>query len=101
MLRLSLRLLFVGLIVTPPAGCATIESWRSPASISEYSSKTGSGLQERVNNELGEEDEDVVDAAESASDDRRAELILDEPPDPWFGKYNYADKGRAIERNLR
>ena len=95
MLRLTWRLLFAALIATQFPGCAAIQSWRSPDSKSEFKSRR----QETVNRDSGEEDED--EAAESAADDHRAQLILDEPPDPWFGKYNYADKGRAIERSLR
>ena len=100
MLRRTLRLLLVGLIATPLAGCSTLQSWRTPDSKLAYSGTTESKPQGNADNDT-EEDEDVDDAAESAAVDRRAQLILDEPPDPWFGKYNYADKGRAIERNLR
>ncbi len=101
MARLTLRLLFVGLMATPLAGCSSMQSWLTPDSKSEHNGISKSKLQGNAANDTDEEDEDANDAEESAADDRRAELVLDEPLDPWFGKYNYADKGRAIERNLR
>ncbi len=101
MLRLTWPLLFAALIATQFPGCAAIQSWRTPDSKSAYSGTTKSKSQGNAANDTDEEDEDANDAEESAADDRRAELVLDEPLDPWFGKYNYADKGRAIERNLR
>lgn len=99
MLQLTWRLLFAALIATQSPGCAGIQAWRTPDSKSAYSRTTKSTPQENADNDSEEEDAD--DAVESAADDRRSELVLDEPLDPWFGKYNYADKGRAIERNLR
>ena len=101
MLRLTWRLLFAALIATQFPGCAAIQSWRTPDSKSAYSGTTQSKPQENADNDTEEEEEDADAALESAADDRRSELVLDELLDPWFGKYNYADKGRAIERNLR
>ncbi|MCA9008883.1 MAG: hypothetical protein KDB01_04005 [Planctomycetaceae bacterium] len=101
MLRLTLRLLLACLFAIPFPGCATLQSGRPPGTTSAYSSKKESGRQRNVNSDADEVDEDIDDSEESVADERRGELVLDEPLDPWFGKYNYADKGRAIERNLR
>lgn len=48
-----------------------------------------------------DEDDEYDDPRNYVGDESRAGLASEEPLDPWFGKYNYADKGRAIERNLR
>jgi len=98
MIRLRLLLLTACLIATQFAGCTTMESWRSSNSNSIHSAKSKSKAEETADSDT--EDEDNDDRLTYVGDDGRDEPTLDEPLDPWFGKYNYADKGRAIERNL-
>lgn len=102
MLRLTLRLLLACLFAIPFPGCAILQSGRPAGCTSACSSKKESGPHQSVkSSDADEDDEDVDDSEESVADKHRGELVSDEPLDPWFGKYNYADKGRAIERNLR
>ena len=100
MIRLRLLLLTACLIATQFAGCTTMESWRSSNSNSIHSAKSKSKPEGTADSDTEDEDEDNDDRLKYVGDDGRDEPALDEPLDPWFGKYNYADKGRAIERNL-
>lgn len=84
-------------ILIPLAGCATMESSRSSKAESTYSAKSKSREQETADSDADEDDDDP---RKYVGDERRDGLVTEEPLDPWFGKYNYADKGRAIERNL-
>jgi hypothetical protein len=86
------------LIATQFAGCATTESWRTSNNNSIRSAKSKSKPLETADSDT--EDEDEEDRLKYVGSDGRADLARDEPLDPWFGKYNYAEKGRAIERNL-
>ena len=111
MSRSPLLLLAACLIAIQIAGCAAMESWRSANDKSTHSVKSKSREQRTADCDADEEDEDEVadevaddesdDPRHSVGDESRAGLAIEEPLDPWFGKYNYADKGREIERNLR
>ena len=116
MSRSPLLLLAACLIAIQIAGCATMESWRSANDKSTHSVKSKSREQRTADcdadeDEDDEDEEDEVadevaddesdDPRNSVGDESRAGLAIEEPLDPWFGKYNYADKGREIERNLR
>ena len=53
-------------------------------------------MEERTADFDADEDDEVDefgDPLNSVGDESRAGLVIDEPLDPWFGKYNYADKG--------
>ena len=88
-----------------------MESWRSANGKSTHSAKSKSMVQRTADRDADENDdfdadeddevEEFGDPRNSVGDERRAGLVIDEPLDPWFGKYNYADKGREIERSLR
>lgn len=111
MSRSPLLLLAACLIAIQIAGCAAMESWRSANDKSTHSVKSKSREQRTADCDADEDDEDEVadevaddesdDPRNSVGDESRAGLAIEEPLDPWFGKYNYADKGREIERNLR
>ena len=98
MIRSSLLLLIACLVAVPHAGCTTMESWRSARGKRNQSVNSNSMEQRTADFDADEVDEDPQNYV---GDESRAELAIEEPLDPWFGKYNYADKGRAIERNLR
>lgn len=107
MSRSPLLLLAACLIAIQLAGCTTTESWRSRIGKSSHSTKSKS-MEQRIadcdaegEDEVPDEDEGYDDPGHDVSDESRAGLASEEPLDPWYGKYNYADKGRAIERNLR
>ena len=100
MIRSRLLLLSACLIATQLAGCSTMESWRSSNSNSIHSAKSKSKPEGTADSDPDDGDEEDDDRLKYVADDGRDELALEEPLDPWFGKYNYADKGRAIERNL-
>ena len=100
MIRSRLLLLSACLIATQLAGCATMESWRSPNSNSTHRAKSKSKPERTADSDTEDEDEEDDDRLKYFGDNGRDEPALVEPLDPWFGKYNYADKGRAIERNL-
>ena len=100
MIRSRLLLLSACLIATQLAGCSTMESWRSSNSNSIHSAKSKSKPEGTADSDPDDGDEEDDDRLKYVGDDGRAEVALEEPLDPWFGKYNYADKGRAIERNL-
>lgn len=106
MSRSPLLLLAVCLIAIPLAGCATMKSSRSANGQSTHSAKSKSVEERTADSDADEEDDGVEDdefddPRNSVGDESSAGLASEEPLDPWFGKYNYADKGRAIERNLR
>ena len=105
MSRSPLLLLAACLIAIQFAGCTTTESWRSAIGKSTHSAKSKSMEQRTADHDADEDDEDedeeYDDPRNYVGDESRAGLASEEPLDPWFGKYNYADKGRAIERNLR
>ena len=103
MRRSPLLLLAACFIATQLAGCTTMESWRSANGKSTHSMKSKSREQSTADcaAEENEENEEDEDPRKYVGDESRAGLASEEPLDPWFGKYNYADKGRAIERNLR
>ncbi|MEJ7595743.1 MAG: hypothetical protein WKF77_29890 [Planctomycetaceae bacterium] len=105
MSRSPLLLLAACLIAIPLVGCSTMESWRSANGKPIQSAKSKSMEQRTADCDADEddevEDEEYDDPRNSVGDESRAGLAIEEPLDPWFGKYNYADKGRAIERNLR
>jgi hypothetical protein len=94
-----LLLLAACLLAIQFAGCTSMESWRSANGKSTHSAKSQSMAERTADFDADEDDED--DPLNSVGDESRAGLASEEPLDPWFGKYNYADKGRAIERNLR
>ena len=96
MIRSRLLLLSVCLIATQLAGCTSMESWRSSNSNSIHSAKSKSKPERTADSDTEDGDEEYDDRLKYVGDDGRAEPALD----PWYGKYNYADKGRAIERNL-
>jgi len=102
MIRSRFLLLSACLIATQLAGCTTMGSWRSANSNSIHSAKSKSKPERTADSDTEDQDEDGEDddRLKYFGDDGRAELVVEEPLDPWFGKYNYADKGRAIERNL-
>jgi|GEM_PF-2178764 len=103
MIRSRLLLLSACLIATQLAGCTTMGSWRSSNSKSIHSAKSKSSPEATSDSDTSDtedEEEGDDDRLKYFGDDGRAELVVEEPLDPWFGKYNYADKGRAIERNL-
>ena len=100
--RSPLLVLAACLIAIQLAGCATMESWRSANGKSTHSAKSKSMEQRTADSDADEvEDEEYEDPGKYVGDDSSAGLASDEPLDPWFGKYNYADKGRAIEHSLR
>jgi hypothetical protein len=103
MSRSPLLLLAACLVAIQFAGCATMESWFSANGKSTHGVKSKSMEERTADFDADEDDEDdeFNDPLNSVGDESRAGLVIDEPLDPWFGKYNYADKGRAIERNLR
>lgn len=102
MIRSRLLLLSACLIASQVAGCTSMQSWRSSNSKSIHSAKSKSRHERTADGDTEDEDEDEEndDRMEYAGDDGRAQPMIEEPLDPWFGKYNYADKGRAIERSL-
>ncbi len=100
MIQSRLLLLSACLVVTQLAGCTTMESFHSPNSRSIHSAKSKSKPRGTADSDTEDEDDENDDRLKFVGDDGRDELALDEPLNPWFGKYNYADKGRAIERNL-
>ena len=109
MSRSPLLLLAACLIAIQLAGCTTMESWRSATGKSTHSAKSKSREQKTADSDSGADEDDEVEDEDEEDDDPRkyvgaessAGLAIEEPLDPWYGKYNYADKGRAIERNLR
>ena len=102
MSRSPLLLLAASLIAIPLAGCTTMESWRSANGKSTDSAKSKSIGQRTADCDPDEvEDEKYGDPRKYVDDESHAGLESEELLDPWFGKYNYADKGREIERNLR
>ena len=112
MSRSSLLLLAACLVAIQFVGCTTMESWRSANGKSTHGAKSKSMEQATADFDADEDDEDdevdevdevdeFGDPLNSVGDESRAGLVIDEPLDPWFGKYNYADKGRDIERSLR
>jgi len=100
MSRSSLLLLAACLIAIQFAGCATMESWFSANGKSTHGAKSKS-MEERTADFDADEVDEFGDPLNSVGDESRAGLVIDEPLDPWFGKYNYADKGRDIARSLR
>ncbi len=102
MIRSRLLLLSACLIASQLAGCTTMESWRSSNSNSIHSAKSKSRHKGTADSDTedADEDEENDDRMKYVGDDGRVQPAIEEPLDPWFGKYNYADKGRAIERNL-
>lgn len=105
MSRSPLLLLAACLIAIQPAGCTTMESWRSANGKSTQNAKSKS-MEQRTADCDTDEDDDIDDQENNdprkyVGDESRAGIASEEPLDPWFGKYNYADKGREIERNLR
>lgn len=104
MSRSPLLLLAACLIAIQLAGCTTMEPWHSANGKSTHSAKSKSMQQSTADCDADEDDDEVEefdDPRKYVGDESRAGLASEEPLDPWFGKYNYADKGRAIERNLR
>lgn len=104
MSRSPLLLLAACLIAIQLAGCTTMKSWRSANGKSTHRAKSKSMEQRTADCDADEDNDEVEeddDPRNYVGDESRAELAIEEPLDPWFGKYNYADKGRAIERNLR
>ena len=103
MSRSSLLLLAACLVAIQFVGCTTMESWRSANGKSTHGAKSKSMEQATADFDADEDDEvdEFGDPLNSVGDESRAGLVIDEPLDPWFGKHNYADKGRDIERSLR
>lgn len=105
MSRSRLLLLAACLIAIQLAGCTTTESWRSANDKSTHGAKSKSPGQRTADRDADEddevEDEESDDRGKYVGADSNAGLASEEPLDPWFGKYNYADKGREIERSLR
>lgn len=100
MSRSPLLLLATCLIVIQLAGCATMESWRSSSGKLTHNAKSKSMEQGTTDSDDDEDDEDDA-PRKYVGDEARNGIPYEESLDPWFGKYNYSDKGRAIERNLR
>ena len=98
-------LLAACLIAIHLAGCTSMESWRSANGESTHSAKSKSMVQRTADRDADEnendEDEDYGDSWKHVGDESSDGLAIEERLDPWFGKYNYADKGREIERSLR
>ena len=102
MSRSPLLLLPACLIAILLAGCTTMESWRSANGKSTQSAKSKSNELRTADCDADEDDEvEDDDPRKYGGDESSVGLASEEPLDPWFGKYNYADKGREIERNLR
>ncbi len=99
MSRSPLLLLAACLIAAQLAGCTTMESWHSADGNSTHSMKSKSREQSTADCDADEDEDD--DPRKYVGHESRDGLASEEPLDPWFGKYNYADKGRAIERSLR
>lgn len=100
MSRSPLLLLVFCLLAIELAGCTTMESWRSSNGKSNHSAKSKSREHGTVHCDDDEEDDDDA-PRKHIGDERGHGLAFEESLDPWFGKYNYSDKGRAIERSLR
>ena len=100
MSRSSLLLLAACLVAIQFVGCATMEPWFSANGKSTHGAKSKS-MEERTADFDADEVDEFGDPLNSVGDESRAGLVIDEPLDPWFGKYNYADKGRDIARSLR
>ena len=100
MSRSPLLLLAACLIGIQLAGCTTMESWRSSNGKSIHSAKSKSRGQKTAHRDDDEEEDDDA-PRKYVSDEHRNGIVFEESLDPWFGKYNYSDKGRAIERNLQ
>lgn len=99
--RSPLLLLAAFFIAIQLSGCTAMESWRSPSAKSTHSANSKSGEQETADFYAADEDDEYEDPRKHVRDETRYGMATEEPLDPWYGKYNYADKGRAIERNLR
>ena len=78
-------------------GCSTMESLHSSRAKPTHDAKSKSKTQETDD---GDADEESGSSWKNGDDSRDA-LAREEALDPWFGKFDYADKGRAIERSLR
>lgn len=98
MVRSSLLSLSACLIAIQAAGCTTTESWRSPNANSSHSANSKS---KTADGDADNNNDNDNDPWKHSVDEGRSGLAREEPLDPWFGKYDYASKGRAIERSLQ
>jgi len=97
MVRSPLLLLAACLIAIPLTGCSSMESLHSSRAKPTPDAKSKLKTQETDD---GDADEESGDSWKNGDDSRDA-LAREEALDPWYGKFDYADKGRAIERGLR
>lgn len=100
MSRSPLLLLAACLIAIQLSGCATVESCRSSNGKLTHSATSKSRERGIVHSDEEEDEEDDA-PRKHVGDERRNGIVFEESLDPWYGKYNYSDKGRAIKRNLQ